>query len=111
MGDWYPHKDISLDKLCKKVVTLLALVTAHRVPTLSKIKVQNIEVCPDDRITIKIPELIKTSRAHSKTTHVNITFFFNEKPQICPVNALLDYKNRTNSIITSDQLLISFKSR
>lgn len=48
----YPHDYISIETLTKKVVTLLALVTAHRVQTLSKIKIQNIEVITDDKTTL-----------------------------------------------------------
>lgn len=109
LENWYPNNEISLEKLAKKVVTLLALVTAHRVQTLSKIKLQNIEVIPNDKIIIKIPDLIKTSRARSLQPSL-ILPFYKEKPEICPVNALLSYKHRTENLRNSNDFFISFKS-
>lgn len=109
LANWYPNDDISLDNLAKKVVTLLALVTAHRVQTLGKIKVPNIEIINNEKIIIKIPCLVKTSRAGSLQPCLVLPFF-NEKPQICPANALLVYITRTNSIRNDDQLFVSAKS-
>lgn len=108
LENWYPHDEISIEMLTKKVVTLLALVTAHRVQTLSKINIQNIEVITDDKIIIKITDLIKTSRVRSLQPSLVLPFF-EENPKICPANALLDYKNRTHCLRNDDQLFISFK--
>ncbi|KAL0893425.1 hypothetical protein ABMA27_015010 [Loxostege sticticalis] len=108
LENWYPHEEISLEILTKKVVTLLALVTAHRVQTLSKIKVQNIEVIEGDKISIKIADLIKTSRVRSLQPSLLLPFF-EQNPKICPAKALLDYKNRTQSLRNDDQLFVSFK--
>lgn len=52
--------DLSLNMLSKKIATLLALITAHRVQTLSLINIENIEVTTS-KIVIKIPDRIKTS--------------------------------------------------
>lgn len=38
LSTWYPNDSLSLEKLSKKCVTLLALTSAHRVQTLHKIK-------------------------------------------------------------------------
>ena len=51
---------ISLKDLSHKLITLLALVTGHRIQTLSLIKTNNI-VISDDRIRIEIPDSIKSS--------------------------------------------------
>lgn len=40
---WHPNEELTLDKLTNKTITLLALSTAQRVQTLSKIKVINIQ--------------------------------------------------------------------
>ncbi|CAH0731008.1 unnamed protein product, partial [Brenthis ino] len=40
----WPHEGLDLEILSKKVITLLALVTAHRVQTLALIKIPNIEI-------------------------------------------------------------------
>jgi integrase len=109
LENWYPNEDISLEQLTKKVVTLIALVTAHRVQTLSKIQISNIAHLNNERIIIKIPSLIKTSRPGSLQPCLVLPFF-EEKPQICPAKALSVYINQTNSIRQDDQLFISFKS-
>ena len=42
IADWYPLETLSLEKLTKKLVILLALVTAHRAQTLVSMKLENI---------------------------------------------------------------------
>lgn len=103
----YPNENITLEKLTQKCITLLALVTAHRVQTLSKIKIQNIESTPSQLI-IKIPDLIKTSRVGCNQPTLYLPFF-QDKPAICPAKTLLSYINKTTSIRKSDSLFISFK--
>lgn len=108
LSDFYPNSDVHIEHLTKKVVTLLALVTAHRVQTLTKINVKNIEV-GHEQIIIKIPDMIKTSSVRSNQPSLNIPFF-RQRPQICPAEALLEYVNMTKSIRKDiDQLFISFK--
>ncbi|KAJ8914059.1 hypothetical protein NQ315_017580 [Exocentrus adspersus] len=51
---------LTLKALSKKLVTLLALITAHRAQTLSLTKIENISISDAD-ISIKVPDLIKTS--------------------------------------------------
>lgn len=104
---WHPHDDLLLEKLTRKCITLLALVTTHRVQTLSKINIKNIEIFPS-QITIKIPDLIKTSRIGNKQP-VLLLPFFNEKPAICPAKTLISYLNKTASLRKSDMLFISYK--
>lgn len=88
-------------------MTLLALISAHRVQTLHKIKINNIESLPS-QINIKIPDLIKTSKAGINQPMLCIPFF-SEKPEICPATTLLCYINRTAPLRKTDNLLISFK--
>lgn len=59
----YPNKTLSLEDLSKKCAMLIALTTAHRMQTLSKINIKNIDVL-DSKIMIKIPDLLKTSKPH-----------------------------------------------
>ncbi|XP_049866809.1 uncharacterized protein LOC126367357 [Pectinophora gossypiella] len=103
----YPNEAISMEKLAKKCVTLLALVTAHRVQTLSKINIYNIKMFPD-KIVIKISDLIKTSKVGTNNPVLTLPFFL-QKPGICPAKSLISYINRTASIRESDYLFISFK--
>ena len=44
LATWTPNEELSLEKLTKKLVTLLALSTAQRVQTLFSIKKSNIRV-------------------------------------------------------------------
>lgn len=105
----WPHECLDLEILSKKVLTLLALVTAHRVQTLALIKIPNIEV-HDSYITIKIPDLVKTSRPNSFQPILKLPFY-NEKQCICPAKCLLDYINKTSSLRDSKNifLFISYK--
>lgn len=104
---WYPNENISLEQLSKKCITLLALVTAHRVQTISKINITNIET-QTTQIIIKIPDLMKTSRRSSKQA-VLVLPFYPERPEICPAKTLGDYMKRTSTLRKCDNLLISFK--
>lgn len=96
LATWFPNQELSLEQLSKKCATLLALTTAHRVQTLSKINIQNI-VKTDTQISIKIPDIIKTSRVgyNQPTLHLP---FFRQKPEICPANTLICYVERTNEL-------------
>lgn len=53
-------ENLSLNRLTKKTVTLLALCTAHRAQTLASIKIRNIILRPD-WTEIQIEDRIKTS--------------------------------------------------
>ncbi|OXU21011.1 hypothetical protein TSAR_009850 [Trichomalopsis sarcophagae] len=54
------NEDLSLKLLSTKLISLLALITGHRLQTISLIKIDNI-VTKNDLIEIKIPDRIKTS--------------------------------------------------
>lgn len=109
LSTWTPNEELSLERLSKKLTTLLALVTAHRVQTLSKIDIQNIEINTQD-ICIKIPDLIKTSRPNSSQPMLVLPFF-REKPEICPANALCSFMNLTRELRkTHTSLFISLKN-
>lgn len=64
----YPNDDLSLEMLTKKLATLLALTSGHRVQTLSMIKVHRIRF-ENDGVLIHIPDIIKTSRIRSSQQH------------------------------------------
>nr|XP_034827092.1 uncharacterized protein LOC117984575 [Maniola hyperantus] len=110
LSEQWPHENLDLETLSKKTLTLLALVTAHRVQTLSQIKISNINVNNPNLITIKIPDLIKTSRPNLSQPFLKLPFF-SENPSICPATCLKDYINKTNSIreTNNDYLFISYK--
>ncbi|XP_045775512.1 uncharacterized protein LOC123874302 isoform X1 [Maniola jurtina] len=104
---YYPYEDLSLERLTMKCVTLLALVTTHRLQTLSKIKVKNIEMV-SSQIIIKIPDLIKTSKPGSNQPAL-ILPFFPERPAICPAQALTAYISKTSTLRSQEDLFISYK--
>ena len=60
LSSWPDNSNLNLIQLSKKLITLLALVTAHRLQTFSLIEVINIEIFDNEIITIKIPARIKT---------------------------------------------------
>lgn len=103
----YPNETLVLDQLTKKCITLLALVTAHRVQTFSKINIKNIEIKPNE-IIIKIPDLIKTSKKGTNQPLLVLPYFL-QKNEICPAQTLVDYINKTSSLRKDDTLFIGCK--
>ncbi|KAK2578362.1 hypothetical protein KPH14_000929, partial [Odynerus spinipes] len=75
---WGPNDSLRLDTLTRKLVTLLALTTGHRMQTLTFIDIRNF-VLRGDRLEIKIVERVKTS-AINKVQPLLILPFFKENP-------------------------------
>lgn len=96
VSTWYPNKDLSLDKITKKVCILLAICTAHRMQTLSLIKLENIFVS-ESGIKIKITDIIKTSAPGKDQPELYLPYF-SENISICPATALTDYMSMTTNI-------------
>ncbi|XP_064211184.1 uncharacterized protein LOC135265490 [Tribolium castaneum] len=104
---WDPHivlkylssrdnKSIPLDFLDKKLAMLLALTTAHRAQTLSLTDIRNIEVT-SDKILIKIPDRIKTSK-RTRPQPVLLLPYFKERPQVCVATTLQVYMEKTKTL-------------
>lgn len=108
LSQLYPNETLSLKQISKKLITLLALITAHRVQTLSKINIKNIEKF-SSKIKIKIPDFLKTTRIGC--LHPTLVLpFFEEKPQICPGKVLTAYLDKTVPLRGKiDRLFISFR--
>lgn len=84
-----PLEALSLKDLTTKVVTLLALVSAHRVQTLAKISLDNIKTF-EDRIEILVPDKIKTTKlGNSQPLLLIQCCFFNENHNVCLARTLL----------------------
>lgn len=96
ISNWFPLEELSLEKLTKKLVMLIALITAHRVQTLASIKIQNICVY-QTKIEIKIPDMIKTSEP-GKFQPLLVLPFFKEKPELCVASTLKYYLQKTESL-------------
>ncbi|KAI5636594.1 hypothetical protein NE865_10710 [Phthorimaea operculella] len=109
IADWYPNCDLSLEKITKKLVILLAICTAQRVQTLSLVKVDNILIS-NDGVRILISDIIKTSAAGRQQPSLFLPYF-TEKPSICPATAIRDYLSITKDIRPENvrNLLITVK--
>lgn len=108
VANWYPNEGLTIQKNSFKLVTLLALITAHRSQTMSKIRVCNIE-SQSTKVIIKIPDLIKTSRVGASQPILSIPFF-DERPEICPARTLNAYLDLTNPMRADiDNLFISIR--
>lgn len=96
ISTWGENKNLNLKKVTMKLVTLLALTTAQRVQTLSKIKLDNVK--EEDRIIqIAIPETIKTSGVNRQQPLLKLPYF-DEKPLLCVARTLKDYIEKTKDL-------------
>ncbi|KAL0849300.1 hypothetical protein ABMA28_013624 [Loxostege sticticalis] len=91
--NWYPNRELTREKLTKKLVILLALCTAQRVQTLSLVKLENISINPSG-INIAIKDIIKTSAAGREQPSLFLPYF-RENERICPAKTLEDYLHVT----------------
>lgn len=83
-------QSLTLPNLTLKLVTLLALTTAQRVQTLTKINIDDIQTQGEERIDIFISEIIKTSAPTRRQPVLSFPFFV-EKPELCVATTLLRY--------------------
>lgn len=109
LSSLHPLQSISLSHLTFKLVTLLALITGHRIQTLSKIKIQNIQAF-EDRLEIRIPDTIKTSKIKNYQPLLVLPFF-RENLNLCVASTLNAYLSRTQDIRppNEDQLILTYK--
>ncbi|KAI8432501.1 hypothetical protein MSG28_004882 [Choristoneura fumiferana] len=104
----YPNNNISLERLTKKLVTVLALTTGHRIQTLSLITINNIKF-QNNTVKIYIPDFIKTSKPGVSQPTLLLESF-QEKIEICPVTILESYINITGPLRGNvNRLIITFK--
>ncbi|KAJ8915062.1 hypothetical protein NQ315_014317 [Exocentrus adspersus] len=103
-------KSLSLADLTLKAASLLALTSAHRIQTLTKININDIKVYENDRMDIGIFEILKTS--HPTRNQPFLSFrFFTEKPELCVASTLLRYLEITKPFRGENdkQLFLTFK--
>lgn len=100
--------ELSLIDLSRKVTTLLALCSLQRISTLSNIKLNEL-IFTEDRLNIIITDLMKQSRPAYHMTHLTFNLF-TDLPNICIVNQLKLYIDRTKDLRKSDNLFISSTS-
>lgn len=83
---WCPNESLSLEKLTRKLVTLLALASSQRGQTLSLIKIENIEF-RDLKGFIKIPDKIKISGLNRLQRLIELDTL-GKNSEICVLNLL-----------------------
>ncbi|VEN46833.1 unnamed protein product [Callosobruchus maculatus] len=105
----YPLDSLSLRDLTLKLVVLLALTTAHRMQTLTKIKISNIVKCAE-YVEIFIEDKIKTSGRNSLQPVLYIAYF-SEKPALCLASTIELYIEKTKAIrpVGLNTLIITIK--
>jgi hypothetical protein len=91
----FPHEELSLEILSRKLVSLLALTTAQRMQTLAAIQLSNISMA--DSLIIKIPARLKTSRIGKFQPLLSFKPFA-EKPELCIVSLVKTYLQITEDL-------------
>lgn len=87
------NENLTFKELSYKLITLLALVTGHRIQTLSLIKIENI-IVSDAKVMVLIPDRIKTSKRGAYQPLLELPFF-RDNVKICPASSLIQYLNIT----------------
>ncbi|KAJ8944860.1 hypothetical protein NQ317_008851 [Molorchus minor] len=103
------RENLSLQNMTLKLVTLLAIISAHRLQTFTKIKLKNIKNL-EDRIEIYVPDRIKTS-GKGRYQPLIIIPYLNERPDLCLAKLLVTYIERTKQFRTTDNdtLILTYK--
>lgn len=105
---FFPNEELSLKDLSCKLITLLALITAHRAQTFSLIKLNNIHK-KETGFEIWIKDRIKTSRVNKIKPILYIPYFHNN-PSICAAQTLEAYLHKTSNLRGNQQeLFLTFK--
>lgn len=81
-----PLQSLDLKSHTMKLVSLLALATAHRVQTLSLVKINNIAIS-EGGLKIRITDQIKTTRVGATQPCFNLPFL-NERKGVCVARVL-----------------------
>lgn len=106
---WYPLEDLNLQKLTERLIILLAIGTAHRIQTFSKIKLVDINHTSKG-YQIKISSPIKTSRKGAYQPLLDLPYF-DENPKLCVAKTLQRYISVTQSLRGAcGTLLVTTKS-
>nr|CAH7747729.1 unnamed protein product [Callosobruchus chinensis] len=101
---WYPLNSLSLEQLTYKLVFLMAISSASRIQTLTKIKLSDISKT-EGKIEIRISEKIKTS-APNKIQPLLIFPYFREAPELCVAQTIEAYLEKTSKHRNNYEYLI-----
>ncbi|KAJ8911238.1 hypothetical protein NQ315_012225 [Exocentrus adspersus] len=91
---------LSLPMLTLKLSTLLALTSAQRVQTLTKINLTNIKIDADGRVDIYISDILKTSAPHKHQPWLSFPFF-GARPELLKQSCSIIIKVVRLGILTS----------
>ncbi|XP_014217272.1 uncharacterized protein LOC106645836 [Copidosoma floridanum] len=109
LEEWSPTEDLELRLLTWKTVMLLALGSAFRVQALTLIKIENIKFSNNNKVEIRIPDLIKTSRPGANQPMASFDVFQNSN--LCVYRTIRLYLQKTAPIRESaSQLFISYQT-
>ena len=95
ISSWGSTVNLTLERLTFTLVSLCALITAHRIQTLALIDIRNIEK-HSDSIRIKIPGRIKTSRVN-KTQPTLFIPYYKQHEIVCLNNRQLRQRHSTST--------------
>ena len=104
--EWYPHSAVCIKLLTYKLCFLLALVSGQRVQTLSVISIKDIHFI-HEKCSIVIKDLLKTSKKGVQQLPIELVKFPQEN--LCIINVLQFYLDRTSSLRKGDKLFISYQ--
>ncbi|KAJ8917699.1 hypothetical protein NQ315_005148 [Exocentrus adspersus] len=102
--NWYPLNRLNTENLTYKLVFLMAITSASRTQTLSKIKITDI-IKLERKIEIRVTERIKTS-APNKFQPLLIFPYFREAPELCVAHTIETYLERTAQYRKDHEYLI-----
>ncbi|KMQ86317.1 tyrosine recombinase [Lasius niger] len=105
----YPHENLSLELISRKLVTLLALTTAQRMQTLAAIQISNVVI--SDSLVTKIPARLKTSGI-GKSQPLLVFKPFLDRPELWVFSLVKFYIELTYELRKKncDAFFISFRS-
>ena len=106
LKDWGPTKELSLKKLSVKLVMLLLLVSSQRGQTIKNLPLDGM-VMESDKVVFKMKSILKHNRVGDRLD----TLIFKEFPsckRLCVVRTIKEYVNKTETLRSSRQLLVSF---
>lgn len=104
LSSLYPIDKLNLEMLTIRMVLLLALCSAQRAQTFSKIRLSNIKTT-EQGMEISFSDILKTSGPKKPQPLLRFPFF-KENPELCVCSTLLHYIERTNIIRENEDLLI-----
>lgn len=108
LASLYPHEELSLEVISRKLVTLLALSTAQRMQTLAAIQLSYITF--SDSLIIRIPARLKTSGIGRSQPLLSFKPFA-DKPELCIFSLMKFYLSITGDLRQTDcdTFFISFR--